>query len=38
MEKKPPVDERKDETRKLAFVVLYMSMFVLVIFGIGPMI
>jgi len=38
MEKKPPVDEQKDETKKLAFVVLYMSVFVLVIFGLGPMI
>jgi hypothetical protein len=38
MEKKTPVDERKDETKKLAFVVIYMSMFVLVLFGLGPMI
>ena len=37
MDKKRPLeDERKDETKKLTFVVIYMSMFVLVLFGIGP--
>lgn len=34
--KRPPEDEREDETKKLAFVVIYMSMFVLVLFGLGP--
>lgn len=28
----------EDETKKLTFVVIYMSMFVLVLFGLGPMI
>jgi hypothetical protein len=28
----------EDETKKLKFVVIYMSMFVLVLFGLGPMI
>jgi hypothetical protein len=35
------MDNRKalqDEARKLKFVVIYMSMFVLVLFGLGPMI
>ncbi len=34
MDKKKPLEE--DETRKLAFVVIYMTMFVLVLFGLGP--
>jgi hypothetical protein len=38
MDKKPLKDEREDETKKLTFVVIYMSMFVLVLFGLGPMI
>lgn len=33
MDKKKPLE---DETRKLAFVVIYMTMFVLVLFGLGP--
>lgn len=28
----------EDETKKLKFAVIYMSMFVLVLFGLGPMI
>ena len=32
---KKPLD---NETKKLTFVVIYMSMFVLVLFGLGPMI
>jgi len=38
MDKKPLEDEREDETKKLTFVVIYMSMFVLALFGLGPMI
>ncbi len=34
MDKKNPLE--KDETRKLTFVVIYMTMFVLVLFGLGP--
>ncbi len=33
MDKKKPSEE---ETRKLTFVVIYMSVFVLVLFGLGP--
>lgn len=33
MDKKKPLE---DETRKLTFVVIYMTMFVLVLFGLGP--
>jgi cytochrome oxidase assembly protein ShyY1 len=29
---------RKEDTRKLAFVVILMSMFVLVLYGLGPLI
>ena len=37
--KKPLKDEPNgDETKKLTFAVIYMSMFVLVLFGLGPMI
>lgn len=35
------MDKKKipeDDTRKLAFVVVYMSVFVLVLFGLGPLI
>ncbi len=35
------MDDKKaieDEAKKLRFVVIYMSMFVLVLFGLGPMI
>jgi hypothetical protein len=35
MDKKKAIE---DETKKLKFVVIYMSMFVLVLFGLGPMI
>ena len=35
MDKKIPLD---DETRKLIFVVIYMSVFVLVLFGLGPLV
>ncbi len=35
MDKKKPLD---DETRKLTFVVIYMSVFVLVLFGLGPLV
>jgi len=35
MDDKKPFEE-KDETRKLTFVVIYMTMFVLVLFGLGP--
>ena len=34
MDKKKP--EEQDEARKLTFAVIYMSMFVLVLFGLGP--
>jgi len=34
MDKKKPLEE--DETRKLTFVVIYMAVFVLVLFGLGP--
>ena len=40
-EKEDEMDNKKtleDETKKLKFVVIYMSMFVLVLFGLGPMI
>jgi hypothetical protein len=33
MDKKKPLE---DETRKLTFAVIYMAMFVLVLFGLGP--
>jgi hypothetical protein len=39
--KEDEMDNKKtieDETKKLKFVVIYMSMFVLVLFGLGPMI
>jgi hypothetical protein len=35
------MDDKKkqdDETRKLTFVVIFMSLFVVVIFGLGPLI
>ena len=35
------MDEKKqqeDETRKLTFVVIFMSLFVAVLFGLGPLI
>jgi len=35
MDKKKPLEE---ETRKLAYVVIYMSVFVLVLFGLGPLV
>ena len=35
MDNKRPVEE---DTRKLTFVVIYMSVFVLVLFGLGPLI
>ena len=30
--------QREDETRKLTFVVIFMSLFVVVLFGLGPLI
>ena len=33
MDKKKPLE---DETRRLTYVVIYMSVFVLVLFGLGP--
>jgi hypothetical protein len=33
MDKKKPLE---DETRKLTFAVIYLSVFVLVLFGLGP--
>ncbi len=30
--------QREDETRKLKFVVIYMSLFVVMLFGLGPLI
>jgi hypothetical protein len=30
--------QREDETRKLTFVVIFMSLFVAVLFGLGPLI
>ncbi len=35
MDKQKPLE---DETRKLKFFVIFMSMFVLVIFGLGPLV
>ena len=35
MEKKKPLE---DETRRLAFAVVYMSVFVIVLFGLGPLV
>ena len=35
MDNKKPLEE---ETRKLTYAVIYMSMFVMVLFGLGPMI
>ena len=35
------MDDKKqqdDETRKLTFVVIFMSLFVVVLFGLGPLI
>jgi preprotein translocase subunit SecE len=29
---------KKEDTRKLTFVVIYMSMFVLVLYGLGPLV
>ena len=38
-DKKPFEDEANgDETKKLTFAVIYMSMFVIVLYGLGPMI
>jgi len=34
MDKKKPLEE--NETRRLTFAVIYMTMFVLVLFGLGP--
>ncbi len=36
MDKKKSMEN--DDTRKLAFVVVYMSVFVLVLFGLGPLV
>ncbi len=36
MDTKKPVE--KENTRKLAFCVIYMSMLVLVLFGLGPLV
>lgn len=30
--------QQEDETRKLTYVVIFMSLFVVVLFGLGPMI
>ena len=30
--------KQEDETRKLTFVVIFMSLFVVVLFGLGPLI
>lgn len=30
--------QQEDETRKLTFVVIFMSLFVIVLFGLGPLI
>ncbi len=30
--------QQEDETRKLTFVVIFMSLFVVVLFGLGPII
>jgi len=30
--------QQEDETRKLTFVVIFMSLFVVVLFGLGPLI
>lgn len=30
--------QREDETRKLTFVVIFMSLFVVALFGLGPLI
>jgi hypothetical protein len=30
--------QQEDETRKLTFVVIFMSLFVAVLFGLGPLI
>jgi hypothetical protein len=45
MENKKPIEDEAngdeangDETKKLTFAVIYMSMFVLVLYGLGPMI
>ncbi len=35
MDKKKPLE---DETRRLTFAVIYMSVFVLVLFGLGPLV
>lgn len=35
MDKEKPMEE---ETRRLTFAVIYMSVFVLVLFGLGPLI
>ena len=35
MDKKNPMEE---ETRRLTFAVIYMSIFVLVLFGLGPIV
>ena len=35
MDKKKPLEE---ETRRLTFAVIYMSVFVLVLFGLGPLV
>ena len=35
MDNKKPVEE---DTRKLTFLVVFMSLFVLVLFGLGPLI
>lgn len=35
MDKKKPLEE---ETRRLTFAIIYMSIFVLVLFGLGPIV
>jgi len=35
MDKKKPLEE---ETRRLTFAIIYMSIFVLVLFGLGPVV
>ncbi|GMR01496.1 MAG: hypothetical protein BMS9Abin19_0888 [Gammaproteobacteria bacterium] len=37
MDKKKPLG-LEDETRRLTFAIIYMSMFVLVLFGLGPLV
>lgn len=40
MENKKPLEDKSngEETKKLTFAVIYMSMFVIVLYGLGPMI